>query len=195
MSMKFSTIPQLCAFCLLGLACLAPADSLYHEDTFRPLISDRRAAAPGDVITVQVIENASASANADSTLGKSGSLGIGITTDVRSPSAKLTLNDDYSGKGATDRAGKVTATLSVSVVAVDPNGDLEISGEQLITVNGERQQIRLDGRVRAQDISATNTVLSSRVADVRLVFIGDGKIAQHQEPGALARVLGWLGLL
>ena len=54
----------------LGLAlhlCAAPAaaESLYREGSYRPLTADNKAYRVGDVLTVQVFENASATTSAD----------------------------------------------------------------------------------------------------------------------------------
>ena len=53
----------------LALACAAAgsvsAQSLFEEQSWRGFTSDNKAFRPGDVLTVQVLENSSASSSAD----------------------------------------------------------------------------------------------------------------------------------
>ena len=70
-----------------------------------------------------------------------------------------------------------------------------VSGRQQILVNGEKQLIELSGRVRPIDVTEANTVLSSRIADANITYIGDGILAEKQKQGILTHILGWLGLL
>jgi flagellar L-ring protein precursor FlgH len=70
-----------------------------------------------------------------------------------------------------------------------------VSGEQLIKVNDERQEIVLSGRVRPIDIAENNTVVSSRLADARISYVGDGVLGEKQRPGILTRILSWLRII
>ena len=81
------------------------------------------------------------------------------------------------------------------MLSVESNGDLLVSGEQLLRVNDERQEIVLSGRVRQSDIGENNTIVSSRLADARISYVGDGALGEKQKPGIISRVLSWLGLL
>ena len=195
------TIPR-CLFVLallLGTR-LAPAEGLYQEASFRALTSDHRAYRVGDVLTVLVVENASASQTADTATEKQGGVGVSVTNVGIAPkrptvSANVNLNDNFEGKGRIQRSGRLLAQLSVTVTAVAPNGDLLIAGRQLIEVNDEKQNIVLEGRVRRVDVSDGNTVLSSRIADAKITYVGDGVLGEKQRPGIVSRILSWLGIL
>jgi flagellar L-ring protein precursor FlgH len=180
---------------MAALPALAGGQSLYREDSFRSLTADHRAYRLGDALTVLVFENSSATTSADTSLDKQGSVGATLSTTNSDKKANLTLNEDFAGKGRIQRSGKLLAQLTVNVTAVAPNGDLIVAGSQLIEVNDERQHILLQGRVRPLDISETNTVPSSRLADARISYVGDGVLAEKQHPGFLTRVLSWLGIL
>ena len=78
--------------------------------------------------------------------------------------------------------------------SVDHNGNLLISGEQDILVNKERQRIALSGLVRQADIGPDNTVVSSRIANARIDFKGDGLLARQQSPGLLGLIFRLFGL-
>jgi len=191
---------------LLVIACLilalspvlVGADSLYQESTFRSLTADHRAYRVGDALTVLVLENASASSSADTTTNKTGGFGVTVhgvngATPIRTYG--VDLNEESSGTGKIQRSGKLLAQLTVNVKALAPNGDLFVAGTQLIEVNGEKQSIVLEGRVRPVDISDGNTVASSRLADAKISYVGDGVISERQRPGFLIRILSLLGLL
>jgi flagellar L-ring protein precursor FlgH len=173
----------------------AAAESLYRPEQFQSLVSDRRAYRAGDVLTVQVFENSSATSSANTTTDKSGALNLALKTNQINKAAAVQLSDDFTGKGTTQRSGKLLAQFTVVVQSVDANGLLLIKGDQLIDVNNEKQEIKLEGKVRTVDISDTNTVLSTRIADARISYMGEGVLGEKQKPGILTRILTWLGIL
>jgi len=181
---------------VLALAGGARAQSLYDAKTFRPLTADNKAFRVGDIVTIQVVENASATANADTDLKRSNSGGAQL--NFRSPlpvaGATATATGQFDGGGQTARAGQLLAQLSVSVREVLPNGDLLISGEQLLVINEEQQRIDVEGRIRPQDLSDQNIVLSNRVADARITYVGEGDLAQRQKPAWWHHFLDLFGL-
>jgi flagellar L-ring protein FlgH len=187
-----------CAVTVTLAAAPALAVDLYQEQQYRPLVADARARHIGDSITVQVLETSSASASADTNTKRQTEAGIGGTWDIgpstRTGSAKGNINNDFKGGARTQRAGRLLASLTVTVVGVEPNGDLRIAGEQVLEVNNEEQKIRLEGRVRPQDISENNAVVSSRIADARIQYVGDGVLAEGQRQGWITKALTWLGL-
>lgn len=186
------------ALLLAGLALSgagALAGSLYDEATFQSLTADRRALKTGDSLTVLVIENSSASASANTTTSKAGGLTAGLKGGSVNHTGSISLGEDFGGKGTIQRAGRIAAQLTVTVHSVAPNSELYVTGRQNILVNGEKQLIELSGRVRPIDIGADNTVLSSRIADAQITYVGDGILAEKQKQGILTHILGWLGLL
>jgi flagellar L-ring protein precursor FlgH len=120
---------------------------------------------------------------------------MGVTGPSTAKSASADLSERFDGGGRIQRSGKLVAQLSVSVLEVMPNGDLVVAGEQRIEVNSETQHIRLSGRVRPEDITDANAVLSSRIADAKITYVGDGILGEKQSPGILSRILSWLRLL
>ena len=176
---------------------MAHAASLYQGDgAYRSLTSDKRAYRVGDMLTVLVVENSSASANANTSTEKGGGLTFGMKTSTRGESGSLQLGDTFGGKGQIQRSGRLVAQLTVMVREVDAgSGLLSVAGEQQILVNDEKQEIRLYGKVRPIDILDNNTVLSTRLANAHISYIGDGILSEKQRPGVLTRLLGWLGIL
>jgi len=185
------------ALAALWLAIAAPgqAADLFDPNTYQAMTSDKRALRVGDALTVLVYEDSSASSSADTSTNTS----AGLRTDFsRTNGARngfqAGVGDDYGGRGRIQRSGRLLAQLSVPVQEILPNGDLAVAGEQRIDVNGEKTNIKLKGRVRPQDIASNNTVLSSRLADVSIEYIGDGYLTDRSRPGLIPRVLAWLGL-
>lgn len=172
----------------------ARADDLYSEKTFRPLASDKRAHLPGDVLTVLIYENSSAVTSADTTLQRSNDVALRASADQHAHAAAIGASNDFNGGGTVQRQGKLLAQMSVSVAGVAPNGDLLVAGEQRLEINSDRQMIRVEGRVRPLDISEANTVLSSRLADAKISYLGDGDLSSRQRPGFWSRLFNWVGL-
>lgn len=191
-------VRTLCIGILLG-ACLtaARATSLYDGARFQSLTQDRRALRMGDSLTVLVLENSSASSNANTELDKQGGAGLGLSAHDPKLGGRfdIDLNEEHKGGGKITRSGRLAAQITVTVMGVEPNGDLFVSGRQVIHVNDEKQEIVLKGRVRPRDIAENNTVLSSRLADASISYLGEGILAEKQKPGILTRLLSWLGLL
>jgi flagellar L-ring protein FlgH len=173
----------------------AMADSLYRPQSYQPLTSDLRPRKVGDLITVMVYENSSATSSAGTNAGRSAQVGL----DVRTPNglthgAAIRSQNDSDGHGTTQRAGRVLAQITVGIREIAANGDLLVQGTQQVDINNERQTITLEGRVRQQDVSDTNVVLSTRVAEARISYAGQGDISERQRPAWWQRLLTLFGV-
>lgn len=190
------------AWVLLALAALgseaAQAGSLYVPSTFKALTADNKALWIGDVLTVQVFENSSASSSADTGTRRNNDINVsavsGGNNNIRRAQAGITVGGDFDGGGKTQRANRLLATLTVTVMEILPNGDLRIAGEQLLKVNEEQQKVTLRGRVRPLDISDGNVVLSTRIADAQIHYVGEGDVSERSRRSAWRTILDWLGL-
>jgi flagellar L-ring protein precursor FlgH len=183
------------ALFLALMAGVAAAESLYREGTFRALVADNKARKVGDAITVLVYESSSAASSADTTAGRKAGLGIDFQASfAKGRSASLATRNDFDGSGTTQRAGRLLAQIGVTVVAVEANGELRIAGEQLLEINRERQQIKLEGRVRPQDVTDANTVMSTRLAEARISYVGDGDVSLRTHPSWWHQLLTLIGL-
>lgn len=178
---------------LIGQA--AHGENLYKDSDYRALTADRRAYQIGDILTVLVLENSSASATAGTNTDKSSDTGIKFLSPKSQKNYSLDLQQNFDGNGRIARSGKLLAQISVLVIGKENNGDLLVKGEQVIEINGEKQSINLEGRVRPRDIDEGNSVLSSRIADAHITYIGDGVLAESQHKGWLTRLIAILGLL
>jgi flagellar L-ring protein precursor FlgH len=188
---------QLWGAALLLLSCAqtaSAADSLYRPDSYQALSSDLRARRVGDLITVMVYESASASSAANTSVGRDANVGLDVQGTGKSWSAGINAGNQTDGRGRTQREGKVLAQLTVTIRAIGERGDLSIAGEQVVDINNERQEIAVEGQIRPQDVSDTNVVLSTRIANARIRYVGQGDLADKQRPAWWQRFLALFGL-
>ena len=186
-------VALICALC--GAAAPALADSLYNPQTYRSLVADRKAMRPGDKLTVLIVENTSAQTTANTQTEKSALPSLRLRLPNTSHDSFIGLSEQFEGSGRTDRGGRLLGTITVVVESIDPNGDLNVRGEQFIEINDEKQAIKLEGSVRPDDLRENNTVLSSRIANARISYVGEGVLGSRQTPGLLSLIFSLLGLL
>jgi len=183
---------------LAPLALAAPrarAESLFDANTYRPLASDDRAFRVGDALTVQVYESSSASSSTDTATQRRNNLSarFEVVNPSRQYGGSLGVEGDFTGGGTTQRANRLLAVLTVTVREILPGGDLRVSGEQILKVNQETHRVVVEGRVRPRDISTDNIVLSTRLADARITYVGDGDLSSRQKRGWWRSFLDWVG--
>lgn len=184
-------------FILLLELLLSPAWSLnlYAEESYRPLIADRKASLPGDLLTVIVLETSNAQTSADLSSGKNikAALDAGYNNDKHQ--VEFGLASKGRAAAQTARNGKIKASLTVQVKEVFPNSTYLVEGLQTITINGEQQQILLSGVVRPEDISPQNTILSTRLADAHIRYAGNGSVSDSQTRNYFYKILSFVGVL
>jgi flagellar L-ring protein precursor FlgH len=173
--------------------------SLYVSTGFLGEISrDPKAAQVGDLVTVQIVEQASALTSGATAQSRASSTDNGITHLLGLPGAASPLvnllqssgDSSLQGQGSTSRQTSVTAILTAHVTHVMPNGNLIIEGGKEILVNSERQVVWLRGAVRPADLSPENSVPSSRIGLMDLRVNGRGVVNDAiRRPNILARIL------
>lgn len=169
--------------------------SIYQANYTRPLFEDRRARGIGDLLTVVLNEKVNAAKNSEASAGRDGSTGLtikgapkgvqGILND--SLNTDIAGKSDFSGKGAASANNSVTGTITTTVKAVLPNGNLQVVGEKQIGINQGAEYIRFSGVVNPRFITTANTIQSTQVGDARLEYYGDGYIDEAQRMGWLQR--------
>jgi flagellar L-ring protein precursor FlgH len=196
---RISTITRATlAWTALVFACFglpASAEDLYSRESFDALVADHRALRVGDNLTVVVTEITSSTTDARTTADKDGSVSGSAGLHQRQQQAAFNLNETFNGGGTIERSGKLLARLTVVVQSVESDGNLRVKGEQSIIVNGDKQKLFVEGRVRQQDIAADNTVMSSRLSEARISYTGNGVLSEKQRQGLLTRLLSWLRIL
>ncbi len=171
---------------------ITTAGTLFNESTYESLVSDNHASKVGDIITILVFESASATANADTESDKTVGLGLSTNSDSNQHRYGVDVNNDYATGGAINRGGRLVANVSVTVEEILANGDMRVAGTQELEFNDEKQLIKIKGRVRPEDISSDNTILSTRVADAKIDYIGDGVLGASEGPGIFTHIFNFL---
>ncbi len=172
----------------------APANgAIFQAGTgYAALTSGARAARVGDVISITLVERTSgASSNSQST-DRSGSIAFGLP--ATGPLAILTDSDtrmsgssDFEGRGNSGQTSQLSGEIAVTVVAVHPNGLLEVRGEKRVRINRGDETISLSGLVRPADIGPDNRVASTRIANATIAYTGEGEVARASQQGWLQR--------
>lgn len=181
--------------------------SLWSEMSEVGLFQDMKARKVGDIVTVRIIEDPEAELNANTKTSRTSSIDaaklkfLGYMKALAEKNSRLaqdpgtdnlisaSLSTAFDGKGSSDRDGHVKAYITAVVEKVLFNGNLYISGQREIRVNNETQYITLSGVVRPKDITSSNEVSSTYVADARITYSGNGPVADKQKPGWLGRIL------
>ncbi len=161
-------------------------------------LSDRVPLRVGDLLTVVVDEQTAARSRVSRTASGKRNLGADLTANVASGSAAAQntavrldsgLGNDSRDAGETSRTGDLSAVLTVRVSEIEPTGLAHVSGSRKVTVDGQTQEIALEGVVRPEDISASNTVPSNAIAEAVITYKGK-KIGPRV--GIMGRFLGML---
>ncbi|MDB5443070.1 MAG: Flagellar L-ring protein [Phenylobacterium sp.] len=181
----------------------ASANSLWRTGA-REFFADQRAAKVGDILTVLIdIDDSAKTTNQTTTthqsdmtagiphlLGLESSLGK-ILPKAFDPANALGTNTktDQAGSGAITRSEKIALTIAAVVTTVLPNGNMVIQGVQEVRTNAEVRQLTVAGIVRPEDISSSNTVRHTQIAEARISYGGRGDISRVQKtPGGQALV-------
>ena len=163
---------------------------------------DLKASQVDDVITVLVVENASAVAKGTTKTARTSSTKNSVAalagiTKAAGPWANLAgVNGDtqLAGEGTTTRDVVISTTLTARVSGVMPNGAMLVEATKEVEVNSERQLITVRGIVRPADVASDNTVRSDRLGQLEVHVNGKGVVGDAiRRPFFLYRLL--LGLL
>lgn len=179
---------------LTALSVGAHANSLWTSAS-RSMAADSKARQVGDVVTVLVQESSStnqkASTNFDKKLKHGNSAGVGPLVKLL-PDISASSGQSGSASGTTSKSMSFSASITAKVVEVLPSGNLRLEGTRIVQTNSEKQEIKLVGTVRPQDIEPDNTVLSTYLADAEIKCNGKGPIGDRQKEGLLSKVIKFL---
>jgi flagellar L-ring protein precursor FlgH len=169
-------------------------DNSFWHDASADLFRDPRAMRVGDVVTVKISikDKASLDSTSERSRDSSSNHSYDLNYDINSFGAKkkgdATIGANASGKTSTKGEGAITRSesidLLVAAVVTDvlPNGNLVIQGRQEVRVNFEVRDLTVSGIVRPEDISATNEIKHTQIAEARISYGGRGQITDVQQP-------------
>ena len=93
--------------------------------------------------------------------------GIGIGFNTNS-------NSTFKGSSSSKVDEKFSTVVSVVISEIYQNGNYFIKGTKELLINEQKQKIAISGVIRPYDISPTNTVLSSQIANLKILYKKDG---------------------
>ena len=192
---------------LLALAGAASADSLFTQAAAKDgsLVAERgNRFEAGDIVTVLVKEEISATTSADTNTKKesdvqsiapaasntflmkddttSGGLPVLSTGDL--PNWQTQSENETKNRGTTKRTSTLTTSITCTVTEVLPNGNIRIEGEKKVTVNREDSVIRVAGIARSRDVTSSNTIQSTQIANIEVSLKGQGPLWNNTAPWA-----------
>ena len=75
----------------------------------------------------------------------------------------------------------------MTIAEVRANGTALLRGEKRLLLSQGQEWIQFAGIVRLADIDADNRIASSRVADARIEYAGDGAVSRASRQGWLSK--------
>jgi flagellar L-ring protein precursor FlgH len=161
------------------------------------LISDRRAAVRGDILTVVIEIDDQAEISNSSGRNRSAGDSVSIPQMAGIPQrladklpegasfddlADASSSSSYKGSGNISRRDKLTLRVAATVVDTLPNGSMQIEGTQEVRVNYELRELTVSGFVRPGDVDRSNEIAYDRIAGARISYGGRGQITDVQQP-------------
>lgn len=163
----------------------------------RAFLKDQRASQVGDILTVLIqiddsasISNSSArsrssgeNADASALLGYEESLNA-ILPEAVDPTNLIDFGSESSstGQGTIARDESIDLKIAALVTQVLPNGNMVVAGRQEVRVNYEVRELQIAGIIRPEDITSINTVSYDQIAEARIAYGGRGHISDVQQP-------------
>jgi flagellar L-ring protein precursor FlgH len=172
----------------------ASANSLWRNGA-RAFFHDQRASHIGDILTVNININDNAklqnetvaNRKAANSLGVPNLLGFESTLGRILPKAftpasaiSTNSNSQSDGQGSVNRSEAISLTIAAVVTQVLPNGNLVIQGKQEVRINQELRELTVAGIVRPEDITSTNTIQHTQIAEARVSYGGKGQLTTVQ---------------
>jgi len=172
------------------------AGAIYRAGTDVRLFEDLKANRVGDILTVRLVENTSASKNSATSTSKTTETSLQNPTVLGIPTTRNgiplfegSLNGEqaFDGAGSSSQSNSLDGDITVTVVERLPNGNLRIRGEKWVTLNQGEEFIQLSGIVRPADIEPDNSLFSTRIADAQITYSSKGVMAAANRMGWLSR--------
>lgn len=172
------------------------ANSLWRPGA-RAFFKDQRAKDVGDILTVSVSISDNATfktvaktsrksaedANLTNLLGFEGQLQKILPSGVNPASlTSAGATGTLDNSGDTERNETMTMNMAAVITQVLPNGNLVISGKQEVRVNYELRELSVQGIIRPEDISSSNSVTSEKIAEARIYYGGRGTASDVTQP-------------
>ncbi len=170
-------------------AVTAPTGSLFNPDNAVELYKLHHNFRIGDMILIELNERTQSRKSLDYRMDKSTSMELGPVAVNAGPivltEGKVAANheqeSEFDSSANTAQSNELEGDITVYVTDILPNRNLAVSGEKWITLNKGQEYVRFSGEIRIADISADNTVDSSKVGNARIEYSGKGELQDNQQ--------------
>lgn len=169
--------------------------AIYQAGSSLLLYETPRAQHLGDVLTIRLAESYSGNSNSNASASRSSDISAQAADQSTNAAAKLaklfnigSASTTFKGQGSISDTTGMSGTLAVTVIGTMPTGNLVVSGEKIIAMNGNHDRLRLSGVVNPKDVEAGNFVDSSKVANAKIEQAGEGMLADSTTMGWLQRL-------
>ncbi len=162
------------------------------------LFADKKDLQIGDIIQVVIDESLTSdtSNKRELTNTSSDALGGGLVTPMTANTAALNstvqkaanaINSvagiDFNSTSSSSFKGNVKAavdesfatTLSVIIEETYQNGNYYIKGSKEMLIDEQKQEIIISGVIRPYDITSDNSINSSQIANLKILYVKDGE--------------------
>lgn len=166
------------------------------------LFADKKDLQVGDIIQIVISENTKSAANnkrelsstrdnnlgggllaATGTNGLSGAIGSAANDFNSNLGVGFGTNSSSADKGSvkTQVAETFSSTVSAIIEETYQNGNYYIKGKKEMLIEGQKQEVIISGVIRPYDISSDNSVNSSQIANLKLLYDKNGTEADILE--------------
>ena len=159
------------------------------------LFSDIKAHSIGEVITVLVVENASArqesnvKSRSNASVAADGNLAGTFAEFLPVFGASSVLSSDVDNSNGSEQEDRLSGKITVTIIEETAAGLLKIQGERTVEVNGEENIMKLEGLVRPRDIQTNNTIYSYNIADAKIVYRQAGVVNAIASPASVTKTV------
>ena len=159
------------------------------------LFADKKDLQVGDIIQIVISEDLTSKSNnkreltstRDNTLGggllaATGTNTLGGTVGNAANKFNSNLGVNFETNSSASDKGKVkteldetfATTISAIIEETYQNGNYYIKGKKEMLIEGQRQEIIVSGVIRPYDITSDNSINSSQIADLKLLYDKNG---------------------
>lgn len=112
-----------------------------------------------------------------------------VNANPNLPRLDVNSKREFDGEGQQARRDAITARITAKVLDVKPNGQVVLEARASIISDDEEQVMLISGVCRAEDITQTNTVQSTQLADLRLAIYHSGELREASKKGIFTKLL------
>ena len=166
------------------------------------LFADKKDLQVGDIIQIVIDEDTSSksnnkrelSSNRDNSLGggifaATGTNTLGGTIGGVTDKLNSNLGVDFGSKSISIDKGNVetklnetfSTTISAIIEETYQNGNYYIKGKKEMLIEGQKQEVIISGVIRPYDITSDNSINSSQIANLKLLYDKEGVEADALE--------------